>query len=138
MRRMIAVTLLAATVSTIALAHPTGRDARHDRRGRHEAVAARLNLSDAQREQLRAIRKQQREATRELRQEMRQMRRELRQMRDPNSPDAERLEARMEDLRDHLQGRVAAARIEVRKVLTTEQRAELDRLREQRREKAKR
>lgn len=138
MRRMIAITLLAATVSTVALAHPAGRNARHHRRPGHEAVAARLNLSDAQRAQVRAIREDQRDATRELRQELRRMRRELRQMREPNSPEAERLEARMEELRDRLQGRVAAARTEFRKVLTAEQRAELDRLREQRRERAKR
>jgi protein CpxP len=88
-----------------------------------------LNLTDAQKEQLRAAGKQVREATRTQREELRQL---AEKRRDGSWTAAE--EARAKALREEIQTSMQNSHASLLSILTPEQKAKLEELRKERRE----
>lgn len=119
-----AVILTGAT--SAAVAHPAKRGAVN--RETAARVAERLELSSAQRAAIRDIHQASRHDDVRLRAEMRRLQRDYRQLRNRNSPRAERLERRMDRVRDAMQARHQRTRARVAAVLTPEQREEARRL----------
>ena len=131
--RIVITTLLVATTS-VAFAHPhrgggEGRSMRHRPAAR---VFQQLDLSDEQKERIRALHDERRIAVAPLREELRALRRDLRGIEDKNSPQAEKLEARMDGIRDDMQSVNMRTRRAVEETLTAEQRARLEEMREKR------
>jgi protein CpxP len=146
--RLIAAVAVFTLGASIAVAAPHGRfDGKRGRGGEFgPRFAQKLNLTDAQKEQIKAIRKESRDANASFFQTTRQTRQELRAARAANdTAKAEALAATLESQRAQLKAAHDATRQRILSVLTPEQRAELDRLegeqkakREARRGKGKR
>jgi Spy/CpxP family protein refolding chaperone len=99
---------------------------------RHGAkLAEALNLTDAQKEQAKAIRDKHRAANADLHKQMRDLHTQLRAARQANNTaEAERLAAQREPLMVRAREAWNAERAELRNILTAEQQAKLDTLRE--------
>lgn len=119
---------MAATPVALAHAHPRQRAAR-------AAAISRLQLSAEQKEQLRALRDSQREKHRPLFEQARAKRQQLRSLRQANDPAAEQVQAELRQMREQMRAARLEAREQFLAVLTAEQRAQLDQMREQRRER---
>lgn len=131
---IIGASIIMATGATLAIAHG-GRGERAFRAGaRMERMADELGLTTAQRAEIKAIHERARDASLPAREEMRKLRQEYAAIEDKNSQRAEEIEGLMERHRDRMQAERQRVRAEVDKVLTPEQRARHDEMREQRRE----
>ena len=131
MKKFLITTLAIATLTTAAFADAGPRMQR--RAERRAQIAERLNLTDAQKQQIRDVRKAAFQANKALFEAAREKRFELRQLREANDPRAEAVRTELIAMREQLR----AARIatgEVRSLLTAEQRARLDEMRARRRE----
>jgi Spy/CpxP family protein refolding chaperone len=119
--------VIVLTMSGAALAHPHRQGGQRDQRtAQHHrrALMKRLNLTEQQRTQLRAIRERHRHELAPLRERMRAHRAELKRL------DAERsgaLRKEMQAMRQELRSHRQAMREEMRRVLTPEQRERLGR-----------
>jgi Spy/CpxP family protein refolding chaperone len=123
----IAITALLVTASSVALAHPHGGAAPRSMRQRPAArLFQGLDLSDAQKEKIREIHDGRRQSIAPLREELRSIRRDYRGIEDKNSPQAEKLEARMDGVHDDMQSVNLRTRRAVEEILTPEQRAKLE------------
>jgi periplasmic protein CpxP/Spy len=130
---------LAATVALSAGAAFSAQadSPRANTRGEHRAMrhhsgklAKALNLTDAQKEQAKAIREKHRAANEGLRTEMRTLREQLRAAREANNTaEAQRLAALREPLVARAQQAWQAERDELKSVLTAEQQTKLEELR---------
>ena len=135
MKKFLIITLAVATVAGAALADQGG----YGRRGRrlHRAEARRegmqqLGLTDAQKQQIRDIRKAAFEQNKGLFESARAKRFELRQLREANDPRAESVRTELLAMREQLRAANIATRERVRSILTPDQRARLDTMRAQR------
>jgi Spy/CpxP family protein refolding chaperone len=99
---------------------------------RHGAkLAEALKLTDAQKEQAKAIREEHRAANADLHKQMRDLHTQLRAARQANNTaEAERLAAQREPLVARAREAWNAERAELRNILTAEQQAKLDTMRE--------
>jgi Spy/CpxP family protein refolding chaperone len=96
-------------------------------------LAKQLNLSDAQKEQAKAIREKHRAANESLRTDLRQLNDQVRAAREAkNIAEAQRLAALREPLLAKAQEAWQAERAELKSVLTAEQQTKLDELRKSR------
>jgi Spy/CpxP family protein refolding chaperone len=137
MKKFLITTLAATTIITAAFAD-AGEPGRGGHRGerremRREAVQ-RLNLTDAQKAQIRDIRKAEFDRTKGLFEAAREKRFELRQMRESNDPRAEGVRTELIALREQMRAARLATREKIRSLLTAEQRSQLDSMRNQRRQ----
>jgi Spy/CpxP family protein refolding chaperone len=136
MKKFLITTLAATTIITAAFAD-AGEFGRGGHRGprremRREAVQ-RLNLSDAQKAQIRDIRKAEFDRTKGLFEAAREKRFELRQLKEANDPRAEGIRTELIGLREQMRAARLATREKIRSLLTAEQRSQLDSMRNQRR-----
>ncbi len=132
MKKFITAIALTAVMAAPAFAHGAHRGARA-RRVAFERVASRLNLTTAQREQMREIRLAERERNKQLLTEFRAKRQELRQLHQANDPRAESFRAEMRAMGDQVRAARKASRARVLSVLSAGQRQELEQMRENRR-----
>lgn len=110
-----------------------GGKGRHGRmgagmRGHRQDVMARLNLSDRQKEQIRDIRQENQRRMIPLNARLQEARLDLRQLLEAESPNRTRIDAaidRMADLRAEAHKARLATHLEVRSLLTEEQRKQL-------------
>lgn len=121
------VIIIAATASMAFAADGTGarQYGRHRAELRREAIRQ-LNLTDAQRQQIRSIREANRRQNEQLYRDAQAKRREYRQLRRANDPRAESVKGELQAMRPQLRAAREAMRNQVRDVLTPEQRAQLD------------
>jgi protein CpxP len=97
-----------------------------------------LNLTDAQKEQLKAMREQQREAMKPVMEQQRALRDQIRQALESANPDATRigqLEIQAHRLRQQMKAEHEKAHAAFLNILTPEQKAQLDKLQSERKEK---
>ena len=96
-------------------------------------IAKALNLTDAQKQQAKAIREKHRTANQAVRTELRQLNEQIRAARQAkNTAEAQRLAALREPVVARAQEAWQAERAELRSVLTAEQQSKLDELRKNR------
>jgi periplasmic protein CpxP/Spy len=144
---MVAALLSAVSITAVAQrpqqGTPTDRGPRAERLGRRgdreggrmrdremgPQIFRGLDLTDAQKEQLRASAKQNREATQSQREELRQ----LAEKRHQGSLTAAE-EARLKALRDEIQASMRSRHASLLSILTAEQKAKLEAMREERKE----
>jgi Spy/CpxP family protein refolding chaperone len=88
-----------------------------------------LELTDAQKKDIGELREKQQTAMQSLREQMQKMAVEFRDLRDANDPRAEAVREQMQTLREEMQARRMAHHVDVEKLLTPEQKKELDELR---------
>ncbi len=120
--RFLAMTVLALTAATAIV---TAQTPPPGPRQRARQFMAGLNLTDAQREQIRTLREQHRSAVGEERQQLRDARRELRSQMLVDTPDQARIDALQEQvasLSQQLQARRLDLQQKIAQVLTPEQR----------------
>ncbi|HXG58442.1 MAG TPA: Spy/CpxP family protein refolding chaperone [Thermoanaerobaculia bacterium] len=134
MKKFIAAVVIAGLVVPAAFAHQGWHRGHH---GRGSIVMKRmadeLGLTEAQRAQIREIRKGEREKNRQLFSDFRAKRRELRQLRRADDPRAGELEAELKAMREQLRAARQATHEKVLGVLTPEQRQKLEQMRARRR-----
>jgi Spy/CpxP family protein refolding chaperone len=136
MKKFLITTLAATTIITAAFADAGqfGRDGhRGQRREMRREAVQRLNLSDAQKAQIRDIRKAEFDRTKGLFEAAREKRFELRQLKETNDPRAEGVRTELIAMREQMRAARLAMREKIRSVLTAEQRAQMDDMRNQRR-----
>ena len=136
MKKFLITTLAVATLSTAAFADAGDYGRRPQRLHRADAqrrIAEQLNLTDAQKQQIRDVRKAAFEANKPLLEALRSKRFELRQLREANDARAESVRAEVLSMREQLRAARIATREKVRALLTAEQRAKLDAMHQRRR-----
>jgi protein CpxP len=137
MKKFFITTLAVATLTTAAFAdageYGRGRQRLQHRGERRQQIAERLNLTDAQKQQIRDVRKAAFEANKSLFEAARAKRFELRQLREANDARAESVRTELLAMREQLRAARLATREKVRALLTAEQRAQFDQLRNNRR-----
>lgn len=119
---IVAITVVAATASLAIAGTYEGGRGQH---GRHR-FAANLNLTDAQKQQMAAIKKADREKNQALYQSFAQKRAEYRQLKDANDPKADSVKAELQSMRAQVKAAHEATRQQFRGVLTADQLQKLD------------
>lgn len=115
-----------------------GKGFRHGRRGGADRLFSQLNLTDAQKEQLKQIRERYSESTKSLREEMRASRRNLKEGAQDGTFNESAVRAAAQasnNARVELAVARAKMRSEIFAVLTAEQKTQLEQLKEQRRQR---
>ena len=131
-KRFLSVATLLATSTAIVAAQPADGGGRH--RG-GERFTKTLNLTDSQKEQMKALREKHQAATKDLREQARELRRQLREAETAgNAAQIEALSAQHGALMGKLRVASLAARQDFQQVLTPEQREKLQQQRENRRQ----
>ncbi|MCU1227411.1 MAG: motif family protein [Acidobacteria bacterium] len=133
MKKFLITTLAATTIITAAFADAGEFGHRGQRREMRREAVQRLNLSDAQKAQIRDIRKAEFDRTKGLFEAAREKRFELRQLKEANDPRAEGVRTELIAMREQMRAARLATREKIRSVLTAEQRAQMDDMRNQRR-----
>lgn len=129
MKRFV-IALSIAAMSVAAFATPGRGSAEGHRRGAHfQKLAEKLNLSDAQKQQLKDLRAADKERNQQLYADLRAKVREYRQLRKANDPKAESLRAEFQPLREQVRAARKASREAFLNVLTPDQRQQLEQLR---------
>ena len=101
---------------------------KHHRHGKHGRRAfARLNLTDAQKEQMRSIAAQQKQATRAVREELFR----LREAQQPGVEPSAETKARFQELRGQLRTAREQTHTQMLTILTAEQRTQLEQMKQQ-------
>ena len=127
-----AVAVVAAMTTPVAFAHNSDFGGHHKAMGK---FAEKLGLTDAQKQQIRDIRQADREANKALFEQFRTKRQEYRSLRQANDPNAENVKAELKALGQQLRAAHKATRDKIyNTVLTTEQRAQIDTWRSQRKD----
>ena len=129
MKRLVIACAIAVT-AVAASAHPHARPAQRGAQMRR--LARQLNLSDAQKQQIRDIHRSARERNEQLYADFRTKFRQFRELKRAGDPAAENLRNELKPLRDQIRAARQATRELVRGVLTPEQRQQLDQLRAER------
>jgi len=129
MKKFVLAVAILTLGSSVVLAHP-----HRGHRGGGQAIRrafAQLDLTEAQRNSIRAIRERDTDGFRSLHNELRQKGRLYRQLRKANDPQADSLKAEIKQLRAETKIRREAMRAEVRSLLTSSQRQKLDEMKQQ-------
>lgn len=125
---------IAIVAASVAVAHPQ-RGGQCGEGGRGAMLMEKLDLTDAQKKDIGELREKQQAAMQSLREQMQKMAVEFRDLRDANDPRAEAMREEMRTLREEMQARRMAHHADVEKLLTPEQKKELDQLRAARRDR---
>jgi len=136
MKKFVLAVAILTLGSSAVLAHP-----HRGHRGQRQAMRrafAQLDLTEAQRISIRAIRERDADGFRSLHNQLREKGREYRRMRDANDPQAETVKAEITELREVARNRREAMRSEVRSLLTPGQRQRLDEMRQKRQDRRNR
>lgn len=124
--------LAASLIVSAGAAFPQAAPAEHrqEHKGRHHAgFAEKLNLTDAQKEQAKAIREKYRTSSTDVRTQMRTLHDQLKAARDANNTaEVDRLNQQREQLLASAKQTSTAQRDEFRAILTPEQQAEFDKM----------
>jgi Spy/CpxP family protein refolding chaperone len=108
---------------------PAEQHKRHGRDGQHMAEA--LNLTDAQKEQAKAIREKHRASSEDVRNQMRTFHEQLKAAKEANNTaEVQRLTQQREALFARVKETFTAQRNEFRSILTADQQAKFDQMRE--------
>jgi Spy/CpxP family protein refolding chaperone len=133
MKKFVIATMIAAT-ATLAIAQVPGAGGfggRHHARGAMLGrLAEKLNLTDAQKQQMKDIRTADRERNKQLYADARAKFQELRSLKENNDPRAAEVKAQLDAMRPQLQAARKATREAMLSVLTADQRAQLQALRQ--------
>lgn len=130
MKKFVLAVAILTLGSSVVLAHP-----HRGHRGGGQAMRrafAQLDLTEAQRNSIRAIRERDADGFRSLHNQLREKGRQYRQLRNANDPQAESVNAEIEQLRDAAKTRREAVRAEVRSLLDPAQRQKLDEMKQKR------
>ena len=138
-KRFVTMAAAVALVAGGAYSYQEGAEKSGKRYGKHRAgergmlnrhggrLAQALNLTDAQKEQAKAIREKHRATNADLHKQMRDLHTQLRAARESNNTaEAQRLAAQREPLMSRAREAWSAERAELRTILTAEQQAKLD------------
>lgn len=141
MKKFVIAAVVAAT-ATLGIAQTApkgdGDGAFHHRRhrgARMHRIAEKLNLTDAQKEQIKSIRAASREQNKQLFADFKAKRQELRSLRQNNDPRAADVKSQLEAMRPQLEAARKATHEQVLSVLTAEQRAQLEQWKTQRQQR---
>jgi Spy/CpxP family protein refolding chaperone len=125
-----AVAVVAAMTTPVAFAH---QNFGHGHNGARAELASKLNLTDAQKQQIRDIKAADREANKALFQQFRVKRQELRTLRQNNDPNFEAAKAELTSIGQQLRAARKATHEKIyNTVLTADQRAIVDQARAER------
>jgi protein CpxP len=125
---------IAIVAASVAVAHPQ-RGGQGREGGRGAMLMEKLDLTDAQKKDIGELRAKQQAAMQSLRDQMQKLAVEFRDLRDSNDPQAEAVREEMRKVREELQARRMAHHADVEKLLTPDQKKELDELRAARRDR---
>lgn len=124
MKKFVIAVAVAATAA-MAVAAPHG--SRHgDGAPRMEKFAEKLGLSEAQKEQIKAIHQADADKNRQLYSDVQSKRQEYRQLRRANDPRAETIKSELGTLKDQVKAAREATHQQILNVLTAEQRLQLE------------
>jgi Spy/CpxP family protein refolding chaperone len=125
--KKIVIALMVAATSTIALAQDAGPrlDARGPRAARLAEKLEKLNLTDAQKQQMKDLRAARREQNKQLNADFRGKLQELHALKQAGDPKAASVKAEIQAMQPQIQAARKASRQAMPDVLTPEQRAEL-------------
>jgi Spy/CpxP family protein refolding chaperone len=133
---MIRKTLIAMTATALAasLAFAGSHDGRgnHQRQERMKKLAEELQLSSAQMDALREMRRADMEKNRALREQAQSLAKEYVALRDKNDPRADKVRTQLKDMREDMEIRKLANRDRFETILTPEQKGKLEQLKLQR------
>ena len=126
-KTLTAVAAMALTATLAFAAPPEGRHGGHGHRGFAGKFAEKLNLTDAQKQQIRDIRMASREKNKAFFENARQMRQDLRAAREANdTAKLESLKATMQSQHEQMKQIRDAEKQQILSVLTAEQRARFE------------
>ena len=131
MKKFVIAFAVAATAAG-AFAAPHARTARFGDRGAHfEEFAQKLNLSDAQKQQIRDIEQSDREHNKQLYADFRTKMEHYRELERAGDPGAPNVKSELQSMRDQVKAARKAKHEAVSNVLTPEQRQQLEQWRAQ-------
>ncbi len=122
---LIALAVAATSAIAFAQAPADGAPHRHGHRGAFQQLGAKLNLTDAQKQQMKDIRSAGRESNKQLYTDFRTKSREFRALRQANDPGAAALKAEIESMKPQIEAARKASHQAMLAVLTADQRAQL-------------
>lgn len=124
--KRIVIALMVAATSAVAFAQTPGDGGfhRHGHRGGLRQLAA-LNLTDAQKQQMKDIRSSDRQSNQQLYADFRAKLHEFRALKRANDPGADAVKAQIESMKPQVQAAHKATRQAMLEVLTPDQRAQL-------------
>ncbi|MDP9361977.1 MAG: Spy/CpxP family protein refolding chaperone [Acidobacteriota bacterium] len=123
---VIALMVTATSAIVFAQTAGTGRFHRHGHRGGFEKLAAKLNLTDAQKQQMKDIRTADRERNEQLYADFRAKLQQFRTLKQANDPAAEDVKAQLQAIKPQIQAARKATHEAMLNVLTADQRAQLE------------
>lgn len=129
---LIALTVAATSAIAFAQTPADGAPHRHGHRGAFRQLGANLNLTDAQKQQMKDIRSADRASNQQLYTDLRTKSRELRALRQANDPGAAAAKAEIESMKPQVEAARKASRLAMLAVLTADQRAQLKEARQSR------
>ncbi|HVS31687.1 MAG TPA: Spy/CpxP family protein refolding chaperone [Thermoanaerobaculia bacterium] len=137
MKKTIAAVAALALTATLAVAAPgEGRKGRHGKHGKGEfsaKFAEKLNLSEAQKAQIKSLQDSFRAENEPFRQQALQLRTDLKAAREANDTTrAEALKAQLQAQREQMKPRMQAQHERILSILTAEQRAQLETMKSER------
>ena len=141
MKKTFTAVAILALSATLAVAAPNG-EGKHHRHGRHghhgfgQRAFAKLNLSDAQKQQIKDLRTSFREQNKALFDSMKQTRTDMKAAREANdTARLEALRANAKSAREQLKAKSEGLRAQMLNILTPEQRAQLDAMKAERQQR---
>jgi Spy/CpxP family protein refolding chaperone len=122
------IALMVTATSALALAQTAGPGLshRHGHRGGFEKLATKLNLTDAQKQQMKDIRTADRERNKQLNADFRTKVQQFRALKQANDPGAADVKAELESMKAQVQAARQATHEAMLGVLTADQRAQLE------------
>jgi Spy/CpxP family protein refolding chaperone len=129
---LIALTVAATSAIAFAQTPADGAPHRHGHRGAFHQLGAKLNLTDAQKQQMKDIRSADRASNRQLYADFGAKLHQLRALRQANDPGAAALKAEIESMKPQIEAARKANRQAMLGVLTADQRAQLKEARQSR------
>ncbi len=133
MKRFVIALMVTATAAiTFAQTADPGQFHRHARADR---FASQLDLTDAQKQQMKDIRTASREQNKQLYADYRAKQQQFRALKQANDPSADDIKAELETMRPQIRAARKASREAMRNVLTPEQRSQLEQWKAERKSK---
>ena len=126
--------IAAAIVAATTLAAEARPHDREQRRDRMERMAEELQLSDAQKDAIKAIHQEARAANQQLHAQIREKAREYVELSEKNDSRADEVKSELREMREELAIRRLATQGEVERVLTPEQREKFEQMKSRRHE----
>lgn len=136
MKKFVLAVAILTLGSSVVVAHP--HRGHHGGRQAMRRAFAQLDLTEAQKTSIRAVRERNAGEFRTLRHELREKGRLYRQLRDANDPQAESVKAEIRQLREVARTRRESIRAEVRSLLTSSQQQKLDEMKQKRQDRRNR